>query len=143
MGVITEAVKKLVSEFVRDRGLVLWFDPERHYESVARGLNAGQERVLVFDGDVRPPIPRRYAHLFGQIINAVDGSPFVAAYDDQPAGDAGQRFRHDLDEKRFPFAGNLRNINFAVADQLVNDPAFPNRADNDCRFPKTIFPVSD
>src|ERR1035441_2096673 len=50
MGVITEADEKLVSEYVRDRGLVLWFDPERHYESVARGLNAGQERVLVFDG---------------------------------------------------------------------------------------------
>src|ERR1035437_5212423 len=50
MGVITEAVEKLVSEYVRDRGLVLWFAPERHYEAVARGLNAGQERVLTFDG---------------------------------------------------------------------------------------------
>jgi len=50
MGVITEAIEKLASEHVRDRGLVLWFDPERHYDSVARGLNAGQERVLAFDG---------------------------------------------------------------------------------------------
>src|ERR1035437_8098583 len=50
MGVITEAVEKLVSEYIRDRGLVLWFDPERHYEGVVRGLNAGQERVLTFDG---------------------------------------------------------------------------------------------
>ena len=39
MGVITEAVEKLVSEYVRDRGLVLWFDQERHYESAARGLD--------------------------------------------------------------------------------------------------------
>jgi hypothetical protein len=50
MGVITEAVEKLVGEYVRDRSLVLWFDPERHYEGVVRGLNAGQERVLTFDG---------------------------------------------------------------------------------------------
>ena len=50
MGVISAAIEKLVSEYVRDRGLVLWFDPERHYESVARALNAGQERVLAFEG---------------------------------------------------------------------------------------------
>src|ERR1017187_9111405 len=50
MGVITEAVEKLVSEYVRDRGLVLWFDQERHYESAARGLKAGQERFLAYDG---------------------------------------------------------------------------------------------
>src|ERR1017187_5048570 len=50
MGVITEAVEKLVGEYIRDRGLVLWFDPERHYEGVVRKLNAGQERVLTFDG---------------------------------------------------------------------------------------------
>src|ERR1700730_9609707 len=50
MGAITEAIEKLVGEYVRDRGLVLWFDPERHYEGGGRGLNAGQERVLTFDG---------------------------------------------------------------------------------------------
>jgi hypothetical protein len=48
MGVITEAIEKLVGEYVRDRGLVLWFDPERHYEAIVRGLNAGQETVLLF-----------------------------------------------------------------------------------------------
>ena len=50
MGVITEAIEKLVGEYVRDRGLVLWFDPERHYEGIVRVLHSGQERVLVFDG---------------------------------------------------------------------------------------------
>lgn len=50
MGVITEAIEKLLSEYIRDRGLVLWFDPERHYESILCGLNAGQQRVLTFDG---------------------------------------------------------------------------------------------
>ena len=50
MGVISEAIEKLVGEYVRDCGLVLWFDPERHYEAVVRNLSAGQEYLLVFDG---------------------------------------------------------------------------------------------
>ncbi len=51
MGAITEAIEKLVGEYIRDTGLVLWFDPERHYEGVIRsGLKAGQDHLLVFDG---------------------------------------------------------------------------------------------
>ena len=50
MGVITEAIEKLIGEHVRERGLVLWVDPERHYEAVARSLHCGQERLLTFDG---------------------------------------------------------------------------------------------
>jgi hypothetical protein len=50
MGVIIEAIERQVGEFIRDRGLVLWFDPDRHYESIAHGLKAGQDRVLSFDG---------------------------------------------------------------------------------------------
>jgi len=50
MGVISEAIDKLVGEYVRDCGLVLWFDPERHYEAVVRNLSAGQEQLLLFDG---------------------------------------------------------------------------------------------
>lgn len=50
MGVITEAIEKLIGEHVRERGLVHWFDPERHYEAIAAGLRAGQDRLLLFDG---------------------------------------------------------------------------------------------
>lgn len=50
MGVITEALAELVGGYIRDRGLVAWFDPERHFESVVRQLPAGQERVIVFAG---------------------------------------------------------------------------------------------
>jgi hypothetical protein len=50
MGVIADSIEKQVADYVRDRGMVLWFDPERHYEDIARGLRAGQERVLVLDG---------------------------------------------------------------------------------------------
>ncbi|MDZ4797422.1 MAG: hypothetical protein SGI92_04625, partial [Bryobacteraceae bacterium] len=50
MRVITEAIETLIGDFIRDRGLVLWFDPEQHYGSIVRGLNSGQDRVLAFDG---------------------------------------------------------------------------------------------
>ena len=50
MGAITEAIEKLVGDYIRDRGLVLWFDPERHYEGVARSISAGQKHLLAFDG---------------------------------------------------------------------------------------------
>src|SRR5437867_10598581 len=49
MGVICEAVEKLVAEYLRDRGLVLWFDPERYYSTVAGGLRAGQDHFVAFD----------------------------------------------------------------------------------------------
>lgn len=50
MGVITEALTELIAGCIRDYGLVVWFDPERHYEAAARNLNASQERVVVFQG---------------------------------------------------------------------------------------------
>jgi hypothetical protein len=50
MGITTEAIEKLVGEYLRDRGLVLWFDAERHYDTVSAALRAGQERVVRFDG---------------------------------------------------------------------------------------------
>ena len=47
MGVICEAIEKLVGEYLRDRGLVLWFDPERHYETVvARTFALAQDHLL-------------------------------------------------------------------------------------------------
>ena len=51
MGVISEAIEKLVGEYVRDRGLVLWFDPERHYEARRpRPQRGARPSPLVFDG---------------------------------------------------------------------------------------------
>lgn len=50
MGVITETLTELIAGYIRDHGLVVWFDPERHYEAAARHLNAGQERVVEFRG---------------------------------------------------------------------------------------------
>src|ERR1039458_2857234 len=38
----------------------------------------------------------------GEIVDTVNGSPLVSSRDDQGAGNAGQRFRYSLDQKRFP-----------------------------------------
>jgi hypothetical protein len=50
MGVITEAIEKLIGDFIRDRGLVLWFDPERNYEATVGNLQADQDALLTYDG---------------------------------------------------------------------------------------------
>lgn len=50
MGAIRQAIQDLVAGFVRDHGLVVWFDPERHYENLMDELNAGQERTAKFRG---------------------------------------------------------------------------------------------
>jgi hypothetical protein len=50
MGVITETIRSLLADAVRDHGLVLWFDPDRHYEGILTGLDAGQDSTLRFDG---------------------------------------------------------------------------------------------
>src|SRR6267142_1142767 len=50
MKVITQTVEKLIADDIRDHSLVVWFDPDRHYETIVRGLRAGQERTLVYVG---------------------------------------------------------------------------------------------
>jgi hypothetical protein len=50
MRVITETIEKLIADDIRDHSLVLWFDPERHYETIVTSLRAGQERTLVYAG---------------------------------------------------------------------------------------------
>jgi hypothetical protein len=50
MGVITDALSELIAGHIREHGLVLWFDPEKHYAEIAQDLSAGQERVVQFDG---------------------------------------------------------------------------------------------
>ena len=52
---------------------------------------------LVFYRDISPPIPRRDPDLLRKIINAVNGSPFVAPGDNQSIGHSRHRFRHNLD----------------------------------------------
>ena len=67
-----------------------------------------KESVLMFYGNVRPPVPGGHPYLLREVVNTINGSPFVASGDDQRASYARERVRHNLDEKRFPFTGELR-----------------------------------
>jgi len=50
MGLILQAIEALIADYIRNSGMVLWFDPERYYEGIVRELNAGHEQLLIFDG---------------------------------------------------------------------------------------------
>ena len=95
------------------------------------GARLYKEFIVMLDGNVGPPIPRRNPNLVGKVIDAVNCSAFIAPRDNQRAGHARQWFRHDANEKRFPFAGNGRHIDFAIANQLIDDFAFSNSANDD------------
>ncbi len=49
-GIVTKHLCQLISRQVDDHGLVVWYDPERHYETVARGLNLPGATIACFDG---------------------------------------------------------------------------------------------
>ncbi len=50
MGVIAEEIEELIAEYIRNSGLVCWFDPDGHYGDLAGVLAAGQEQTIRFDG---------------------------------------------------------------------------------------------
>ncbi len=83
------------------------------------------------DRYIRPPVPGRDPDLFGQIVEAEDRAALVAAGDHQSVGNAWNRLWHDLNEKRFPLADDLRYIDLAIANQSLDDRAFADRAHED------------
>ena len=42
MGIVTEYLAKLIEKQVEENGIVVWYDPEKHYGEVARNLDRGQ-----------------------------------------------------------------------------------------------------
>ena len=73
---------------------------------------------------VRPPVPRRHAHALRELVDAVDRAAFVAARDHQ-------RVLADLDQIRFPFAPDRVDVQLVLLDEIVDERAFPDRADQD------------
>ena len=51
--------------------------------TIAVGSTVHEDGVVVLYGHVGPVVPRRNAHLLGEFVDAVDGSPTVAAGDDE------------------------------------------------------------
>jgi hypothetical protein len=49
-GPVTHALRQLVARQVEDNGLVVWYDPEGHYEAVAASLALAEATVARYDG---------------------------------------------------------------------------------------------
>jgi hypothetical protein len=50
MGVILDELRQVLTKHIQDRGLVAWFDPDRHYESVLSQIQISGCQMLVYDG---------------------------------------------------------------------------------------------
>src|SRR5207245_2541748 len=105
------------------------------------GARLYKEFIVMLDGNVGPPIPRRNPNLVGKVIDAVDCSSFIFSCDIQPAVHAWKWLRHDANEKRLPFAVKWLHIDFVIADQFIDDFAFSNRVHDD-GFGTKALPVA-
>src|SRR6516164_2544629 len=98
-------------------------------------LNVGpgsyEQGFMTMNGHICPPIPGGNTNLLGKIVDAVNRAAFVAAENDQSRCDAWQRLFDNLNEERFPLAGDCRHVNFVVPDQLIDGCALAQRADED------------
>ena len=50
MGLVSEYVRNLVAKQVEDHGVVVWYDPDKHYEHLASNLSLANTTVLRYDG---------------------------------------------------------------------------------------------
>jgi hypothetical protein len=50
MGVVTEHLIQLIAKQVEERGLVVWYDPDRHYRAVAADLTLSNTSVARYEG---------------------------------------------------------------------------------------------
>jgi hypothetical protein len=48
MGIVTEYLAKLIEKQVEENGIVVWYDPEKHYGEVARNLDRTNAMLLEF-----------------------------------------------------------------------------------------------
>ena len=104
--VIVAADILALTQPVRARRLVIEKDAAIFHGRRALDICAGlhEERILVADGHIRPPIPRRNADLLREIVDAVNGPALVAARNHQRGGNPRQRIFNYLQNKRFPFS---------------------------------------
>jgi hypothetical protein len=50
LGIVTDYITDVIQKQVDERGLVLWFDPEKHYVTLAENLSLSRATVARFDG---------------------------------------------------------------------------------------------
>lgn len=50
MGIVTDYLRKHIARIIDERHIVLWFDPERHYENFVQSLNLPDVTVARYEG---------------------------------------------------------------------------------------------
>src|SRR5436190_2229498 len=50
MAIVTDHLIQLIAKQVDDRGLVVWYDPEKAYQQVAAGLQLPKTTVTLYEG---------------------------------------------------------------------------------------------
>ena len=50
MGIVSDHLQSVLAKQVEDHGLVVWYDPEKHYSSVPGKLNVADTQIEEFDG---------------------------------------------------------------------------------------------
>ncbi len=109
--------------------------------NVAAGFD--EEGIVVLRGDIGPVMPGGDADLFGEIVDAVNGAAFVAAYDDEGALDARERIGDRLGDVGFPLAGDGGGVELFFADEAVDEGGFAEGADEDSGFGEGFFVVGE
>ena len=96
---------------------------------VAAGCDV--EGIAVGNSHVGPPVPGRDADLFGEIVDAKDCAALVASGNDKCALYAGQWRIDDSGDGRLPLACDACYVQFASADEVVDQRTFADRANDD------------
>src|SRR5690242_3176540 len=72
MGIVSEYIRNLVAKQVEEHGVVVWYDPDKHYEHLATNISSGDTTVARYDGsffDLR--------HKVEPLINTVDAPRLI------------------------------------------------------------------
>jgi hypothetical protein len=93
--------------------------------------------ILYIDGLLRhgrhisPPIPRRYTHLFGNVVDAIDRSSFVRAGNNDGAADALQWVGNQLYSVALPLAPYAVHVDLPGLDERLYQTRLTHRPCND------------
>src|SRR5690625_3336930 len=118
----------------------------------ARALTAGACSDVnvgaLFNRDIREPVPRRDADLFGEAVGAENSTATIGAHDDERLCHAGPGPIDDLLAEALPLVSEISGIQSAGVDQTVEDGALAEHADdnsgaaNVCRIVYTVRRLS-
>ena len=89
--------------------------------------------AVVWNADVRPPIPGRNTHLFGEIIGGVDGATLVCPDKNERARHSWKWPLYDRGHGSLPVAFDAGDVQLVAANQVVDQRAAADCAEEDGR----------